>query len=209
MFITLEGIEGSGKTTQVPHMESFFTEMGVDCVVTREPGGTAIGRKIRAILLDPENTDIHYMTELLLYAADRAQHVEQVIRPALEAGKTVICDRFADATTVYQGIARGIGLKPVETLNRLVLSNIKPDLTILFDMPPEAGLKRALTQIETGERSGSESRFEKEELAFHEKIRKGYLEVAETEPERFCIINAAGNIEEVKSIIRNILKKRT
>lgn len=190
MFITLEGIEGSGKTTQVPHLVAFMKEMGYDCLVTREPGGTKIGQKIRAILLDPDNADMDPLTELLLYTADRAQHIRQIISPALSQGKTVICDRFWDATTVYQGYARGLDLGIIHQLHRLVLEEERPDLTLLFDLPVAAGLSRALRAIDNGDRQDSESRFEKETLAFHERVRNGYLTLARLEPDRFRIIDA-------------------
>ena len=183
-FITFEGIEGSGKTTQVPHVRDFLRARGIDCVVTREPGGTPEGGKIRSILLDPENRALSAKAELMLYVADRADHVEKVIAPALAAGKTVVCDRYVDATVAYQGFARGLGAEMVEAIHRLVLDDLKPDLTLLFDLSPEISLQRALDALRRGDRSVSESRFEAEARAFHERVRAGYLELASKESGR-------------------------
>ncbi|MCK5782807.1 MAG: dTMP kinase [Desulfobacterales bacterium] len=205
MFITLEGIEGSGKTTQLRHMVDFLKNKGHDCVITREPGGTEIGKKIRAVLLDPDNSDLDPLAELLLYAADRIQHIQAKIMPSLRQGKTVLCDRFSDATTVYQGFARGLDLELINRLHEIVLGDLKPDITILFDLPPEVGLKRAWKQINSGDRTDMETRFEKEAVEFHEKVRTGYLALAQLEPERFRVIDASGDENQVKSDIMNIL----
>ena len=205
MFITLEGIEGSGKTTQLDPMVAFLTQKSHDCIVTREPGGTRIGQQIRAILLDPHNKALDPLSELLLYAADRAQHIKTKIIPDLSAGKTVICDRFFDATTVYQGYGRGLDISIINMLHQIVLDGLKPDLTILFDLPVETGLSRAWKQINDGSRSDLETRFEKEALAFHQKIRDGYLELAKREPDRFRIIDAGGSKETVKEAVTNTL----
>ena len=205
MFITLEGIEGSGKTTQLRHMVDFLKNKGYDCVITREPGGTEIGKKIRAVLLDPDNSDLDPLAELLLYAADRIQHIQSKIMPSLRQGKMVLCDRFSDATTVYQGFARGLDLELINRLHEIVLGDLKPDITILFDLPPEVGLKRAWKQINSGDRTDMETRFEKEAVEFHEKVRTGYLALAQLEPERFRVIDASGDENQVKSDIMNIL----
>ncbi len=205
MFITLEGIEGSGKTTQLRHMVDFLKNKGHDCVITREPGGTEIGKKIRAVLLDPDNSDLDPLAELLLYAADRIQHIQSKIMPSLRQGKMVLCDRFSDATTVYQGFARGLDLELINRLHEIVLGDLKPDITILFDLPPEVGLKRAWKQINSGDRTDMETRFEKEAVEFHEKVRAGYLALAQLEPERFRVIDASGDENQVKSDIMNIL----
>jgi dTMP kinase len=190
MFITLEGIEGSGKTTQIDHIVKFLDQKGIPHLTTREPGGTSIGAKIRSILLDPENHALAPVSELLLYAADRAQHLETYVKPALDAGKTVICDRYYDATTVYQGYARGLDLNLIAQLHCLCCGNLMPDITFLLDLPPEIGLKRAWKQIDNGNRSAYETRFEQETLAFHRKVREGYLQLARNEPKRFFIIDA-------------------
>ncbi|MEW6670537.1 MAG: dTMP kinase [Thermodesulfobacteriota bacterium] len=203
MFITFEGIEGSGKTTQIRHVAGFLKEKGQDCVVTREPGGTRIGEKVRAILLDPESKGMNPLTELLLYTADRVQHVKELLGPSLAAGKTVLCDRYVDATLVYQGYARGLDIELIERLHGLLLADLRPDITFLLDLPPETGLSRAWAQINNGNRTGRESRFEKEALSFHEKVRSGYLALARKEPERFCIINADRDVGEVQ---KDILK---
>jgi dTMP kinase len=205
MFITLEGIEGSGKTTQVRHIVEFLQSKGHACVATREPGGTRIGKQIRALLLDPESSDIDPMTELLLYTADRAQHVKQFVLPLLSAGKVVLCDRYYDATVVYQGYARGLDIGLIRNLHKLILKDLKPDITILLDLPPEVGLARAWKQINNGTRTDIESRFEKETLAFHEKVRSGYLELARLEPERFRVVDASKSESQVQKEILGIL----
>jgi dTMP kinase len=205
MFITLEGIEGSGKTTQVRHIVEFLPSKGHACVATREPGGTRIGKQIRALLLDPESSDMDPMTELLLYTADRAQHVKQFVLPLLSAGKAVLCDRYYDATVVYQGYARGLDIGLIRGLHKLILKDLKPDITILLDLPPEEGLARAWKQINSGTRTDIESRFEKETLAFHEKVRSGYLELARLEPERFRVIDASKSESQVRKEILSIL----
>jgi len=205
MFITLEGIEGSGKTTQIGHIFEFLKSKGYECVLTREPGGTKIGKKIRAILLDPENKDMDPLAELLLYTADRAQHIKELITPSLSAGKTVLCDRYFDATVVYQGFARGLDIALINSLHKLALNDLKPDITLLLDLPPEIGLSRAWKQINNGTRTSDETRFEKEKLSFHKKVRAGYLELARLEPGRFQIIDASKNENQVKQQISNAL----
>ena len=201
MFITLEGIEGSGKTTQAGHILKFLQTKGHDCVITREPGGTRIGKKIRAILLDPESKDMDPLAELLLYTADRAQHIKELVNPLLSAGKTVLCDRYFDATVAYQGFARGLDIGLINQIHKLILENLKPDITILLDLPPEKGLSRAWKQIENGARAGIETRFEKETLSFHAKVRSGYLELARLEPERFRVIDATKDESQVRKEI--------
>jgi len=205
MFITLEGIEGSGKTTQLAHIRAFLESKGHDCIVTREPGGTDIGRQIRAILLSPENHGMDPVAELLLYFADRAQHVRSLVLPALSSGKTVLCDRYFDATVVYQGYARRLDIGLIEKLHRLVLDDLKPDLTLLLDLPAEAGLSRAWRQIENGSRTGVETRFEEEALSFHKSVRAGYLELARNEPSRFRVIDASRDQERVARDIIDVL----
>jgi dTMP kinase len=201
MFITLEGIEGSGKTTQVKHIVAYLKTKGYDCVVTREPGATKIGKKIRSILLDPASQDLDPLAELLLYIADRVQHVKELITPALSAGKAVICDRFFDATVVYQGYARGLDIGLINRMHHLILEGLKPDITILLDLAPEIGLSRAWQQIENGKRAGRETRFEEEALSFHQKVRAGYLELASLEPDRFRIIDASQDEDQVRKDI--------
>jgi len=205
MFITFEGIEGSGKTTQLRHVADFLKKRGHDCVITREPGGTRIGEKIRAILLDPASKGMDPLTELLLYTADRVQHVKELLEPSLAIGKTVLCDRYFDATVVYQGYARGLDIELIKRLHRLLSAGLRPDITFLLDLPAEAGLSRAWAQIDNGNRTGKETRFEKEALSFHEKVRAGYLALARKEPERFRIIDAGRNAADVQKDILKVL----
>ncbi|MFH2045174.1 MAG: dTMP kinase [Pseudomonadota bacterium] len=201
MFITFEGIEGSGKTTQIRHVMEFLENSGKACVMTREPGGTITGQKIRSILLDPDNNGMDHSTELLLYLADRAEHANKIIKPALSAGKTVLCDRYYDATKAYQGYARGLDMDLLDKLHKLIIHDLKPDITILLDLDPKTGLSRAWKQINAGERTEFETRFEKETLDFHDKVRKGYLELARIEPKRFIIVDATKDENQVKKDI--------
>ena len=205
MFITLEGIEGSGKTTQIPNIVTYLRNQGHDCVVTREPGGTKIGQKIRAILLDPDSADLDPLAELLLYTADRAQHLHEIVYPSLKKGKTVLCDRYFDATVAYQSFARGLDIDLINGLHRMVLDDLKPDLTILLDLPVDVGLSRAWKQIDNGTRTGRETRFEEEQLDFHERVRAGYLHIAQCEKERFQVVDAAGDVDSVYREIIEIL----
>ncbi len=205
MFITLEGIEGCGKTTQIKHLTTFFKDRGQPCIVTREPGGTDIGREIRSILLNPSSKGIVPRAELLLYMADRAQHIEKLVKPGLADNKVVLCDRYFDATVVYQGYARGLDAAFICELHRLVLEDFKPDITLLLDLEPRIGLARAWQELNSGNRSGRESRFEEETLSFHEKVRAGYLKLARQEPKRFRIIDAAKAENEVQEDIRAVL----
>ena len=204
MFITFEGIEGSGKTTQIKLLVPVLQAKGYDCVFTREPGATEIGEKIRAILLDASHTAILPLTELLLYEADRAQHVHEVIKPALAANKVVVADRFFDATIVYQGYARGFDLELIQQIHRIVLGELTPDLTIILDLPVHAGLERAWERINS--RSDlPEDRFEKEDIAVHEKVRQGYLTLAGNEPKRFQVIDASRDAEAVHRDIVDVV----
>ena len=205
MFITFEGIEGSGKTTQIERLLPVLRERGHDCLFTREPGATGIGQKIRAILLDAANKEMTPLAELLLYGADRAQHVHEVIRPALAAKKLVVSDRFFDATTVYQGYARGFDLTLIERIHRLVIGDLRPDLTVVLDLPVDLGLKRAWERINAQSEGLPEDRFEKEAFAFHEKVRQGYLTLAGLEPERFRVIDANRSHQVVHKEIAEIV----
>ena len=207
MFITLEGIEGCGKTTQIGHLSAFINDKGHSSVVTREPGGTAIGEKIRTILLDPQNKDLDHTAELLLYMADRAQHINSLIKPKLNAGKIVLCDRYFDATAVYQGFARGLDTGLIFELHRLVFKDLKPNITFLLDLSPRIGLARAWDQLNKGTRTSSECRFEEETLSFHEKVRAGYLELARLEPERFRVIDASKEEKQVQKDIQKVLEE--
>jgi dTMP kinase len=205
MFITLEGIEGSGKTTQIGRLVEFLENRGIECVTTRQPGGTRIGENIRSILLDPANSALAPMTELLLYMADRSQHIYELIGPCLQAGKTVICDRYFDATMVYQGFARGLNIELIQELHQILFDDLKPDVTLLLDLAPQVGLQRAWQQLNNGQRSGLESRFEAETVAFHEKVRAGYLELARLEPGRFRIVDATQSQDQVFAAMRKIV----
>lgn len=206
MFITLEGIEGSGKSTQIQHICRFLDASGFGYISTREPGGTPIGKKIRSILLDPGSNVMDPTTELLLYTADRIQHLQEIIRPAITTGKVVVCDRYFDATVAYQGFARGLDMAMIYDLHRFVCADLKPDLTFLLDLPPEIGLKRARHQLEVGTRAIDESRFENEAIAFHERVRAGYLTIARHEPDRFRIVDAAQTETDVRAQILGFLK---
>lgn len=208
MFITLAGIEGSGKTTQIRKISEFLDEIGQKYVLTREPGGTDIGKRIRAILLDPESKGISSKAELLLYAADRAHHIDSVIRPALDAGKFVVCDRFMDCTTAFQGFGRGIDLSLIEKIHDIVLGGLLPDVTFLLDIDPEKGLSRAMAGIKSGERCVKESRFEQEAISFHKKVRDGYLFLAERAPSRFVVMDASKDINQIALEIRKAIEDR-
>ena len=197
-FITFEGGEGSGKTTQIKLAADWLRERGIPVLATAEPGGTPLGRKIREILLNRGSWTIGAEAELLLFAAARAQHVRETILPALEAGQWVLCDRFADATLAYQGFGRGLDVEFIRTLNDFSTCSLKPDLTLLFDLPVEVGLARAEKRAADGRPEASEDRFEREERTFHGRIREGYLSLAAEEPERFRIINGAADVETVR-----------
>jgi dTMP kinase len=206
-FITFEGVEGCGKTTQIKLLSEFLSAHGIDTVLTREPGGCPIADKIRTILLDAENRALSPLAELMLYAAARAQHVSEVVIPALNTGNVVLCDRFSDATVAYQSFGRGIDRGVIDTLNLLACQGISPDLTVLVDCDPRVGLDRARRRIEatSGPR---EERFELEEMTFHQRVRDGYLQLATDEPNRFLIINGAATIEEIFSTISTLVLKR-
>lgn len=196
-FITFEGGEGSGKTTQIKLAADWLRERGIPALSTAEPGGTPLGRKIRELLLNRGSWAIGAEAELLLFAAARAQHVRETILPALEAGQWVLCDRFADATLAYQGFGRGLDAGFIRTLNAFSAQALKPEMTLLFDLPVEAGLARAKKRAAGGRPEAAEDRFEQEERAFHGRIREGYLSIAAAEPERFRIIDGAGSVETV------------
>jgi dTMP kinase len=199
-LITFEGIEGCGKTTQLMLLAEQLRSHGHEVTVTREPGGCAIADRIRTILLDADSSAMTPMAELLLYGAARAQHVVEVITPALAAGHIVLCDRFTDATLSYQGYGRELDLQVIAELNRLAAGNIRPDLTLLVDCPVEIGLERAMRRI-NATKGAREERFELESLQFHRRVREGYLTLARQEPERFVVIDGSGSIEETFSAI--------
>jgi dTMP kinase len=195
-FITFEGVEGCGKTTQIKLLSEFLSGRGMSTVLTREPGGCPIADKIRAILLDADNRALSPMAELMLYAAARAQHVTEVISPALNDGKIVLCDRFCDATVAYQSFGRGIDRGVIDTLNFHALNGVSPDLTVLVDCDPAIGLERARRRIDAS--SGPrEERFELEAIAFHQRVHAGYQQLAAADPERFLIINGSDSIDTI------------
>jgi dTMP kinase len=200
LFITFEGIEGCGKTTQIERLGRRLHAHGIPFVATLEPGGTQIGQGIRRILLDSRNKNLTPLAELVLYAADRAQHVEEVIKPALKQGKWVICDRFADATVVYQGWARGQDMRLVRILNEKVTEGVHPDRTFLLDCPVEIGLQRALDRNQSDPDPGQD-RFEKEQMVFHQAVRRAYLDLAEKEQNRIVVIEASAGEDAVEEAI--------
>ena len=206
MFITFEGPEGSGKSTQIQRIGAWLRETGRECIVTKEPGGTPISDRVRAILLDSAATGMDAMTELLLYAASRRQHVVEIIRPALQRGERVLCDRYTDATLAYQGYGRLLDLDRLQTLNQWATDGVKPDLTLLFDLDEETGLARA--HARNAGMVVDESRLELEDLRFHRRVREGYRSLAAAEPERFAIVDGIGSIEEVFARTIETLQQR-
>ena len=202
MFITLEGPDGSGKTTQARLLAEWLREQGYEVVLTREPGGTDIGDQIREVLHDPHNTAINASTEILLYSASRAQHVAQRIRPALTAGKIIISDRYADSTLAYQGYGRGLDLETLRTITAFATGGLTPDLTLYLDITAQEGLQRR--QLGGGEWN----RLDAEALEFHQRVRAGYLELVKQEPGRWVVTNAAQSIEEVQAEIRALVRAR-
>lgn len=206
-FITFEGVEGSGKSTQAAHLVAALREAGAATLLTKEPGGTAIGDRIRAILLDPESVGMDGLTELFLYAASRRQHVVEKIRPALDAGTVVVCDRYTDATLAYQGFGRTLDLEMLRQINRWATDGLLPDLTLIFDIPEEVGLGRARAR-NAEQNLEAEGRFEAEDLRFHRRIREGYLALAKGEPARFAVVDANGTVEEVTRRMIDALAQR-
>jgi len=207
-FITFEGGDGTGKTTQIKALESHLRDKGRSCVSTREPGGTSLGKLIRQVLLEVGKQPIASPTELFLYLADRAQHVQEVILPAIDEGKIVLCDRYTDSTLAYQGYGRGIDLDLLRQLNEFANRGVKPDLTLLLDCPVELGLSRtAQRQSNPDSARGREDRFEREKVEFHEKVRAGFLAMARAEPERFRIIDASRSVEQVSREIQNVIDR--
>jgi dTMP kinase len=206
-FITFEGIEGSGKSTVAREVHDFLRRAGIAVELTREPGGTVTSEKIRNILLDPGNSGIRAKTELLLYLASRAQLVEEYIEPALGKGRFVLCDRFMDASTAYQGWARGIGEEAVEELNRFAVGGIVPDATFLLDLPVAEGFRRGpQAREDAGQRR--RDRLEREDRSFHEKVREGYLRIARREPGRLVVVDATRPLDAVVETITGELERR-
>lgn len=200
-FITIEGGEGAGKTTMLDRMAVWLTDHGHSVVRTREPGGTELAEKLRQILLDKNTVGLSGQTELLLMFAARAQHLDELIRPALQRGETVLCDRFTDATWAYQGGGRGLPLDDIAVLERLVHGDLQPNLTVLLDLPVEQGLMRASHR-------GEADRFEEESAGFFERVRRAYLQRAEAAPQRFAVVDASGSEEAVWGHVEAVLKGR-
>jgi len=206
-FITFEGIEGSGKSTQIALLANYLSSRGIRYVLTREPGGTLIGDQVRKILLDPANRSLDPTAELLLYAASRAQHLCEIILPALANGMTVLCDRFSDATLAYQGYGRRLDIEMIRSLDRIVTTGMRPDVTILFDIEATMGIARARGRNNSLGLE-AEARFENEELVFHDRVRQGYLKLVAQEPARFRIVDASGTSEAVQEQVRKIFDER-
>ena len=200
MFITIEGPDGAGKSTQINNIKAFLEERGLSYIVTREPGGTPISEKIRDIILDKENKEMKPVTEALLYAASRAQHVAQVIKPALNEGKVVICDRFIDSSFAYQGSARELG-DVVWDINKAAVDGCMPDVTFVFKLNPEVGLSRVKGR-------GAEDRLELEKLEFHKKVYEGYLKLEKEFPDRIVGIDANQSIQDIKEEIYKVLNAK-
>jgi dTMP kinase len=200
IFISLEGVEGCGKSTQAKLLAEHIAGLGCSVVLTHEPGGTPISEQLREILLEPRNADMTNITELLLYLASRAQHVDQLIRPALAEGKVVVCERFSDATFAYQGYARGLDLDLLEQVNKMATGGLEPDLTLLLDLKAEDGLFR--------KHGDHRDRLESESFDFHNRVRNGYLAIARRSPQRVEVIDAKGYIEDVHLSVKKCVDQR-
>jgi len=199
-FITVEGIEGVGKSTNIDFLSGLIEKEGIEVVRTREPGGTPMAERIRGLLLEHGEETLPDTAELLLFFAARSLHVANTIRPALEAGKWVVCDRFTDASRAYQGDGRGLDMERINTLARWVQEGLEPDVTLLLDAPADIGMGRAA-------RRGASDRLESEEISFYERVREGYLTLARAEPERFAIIDASQSLADVKADIHAVLRR--
>ena len=200
-FITLEGGEGAGKSSQIQVVKDYLEARGIDVIVTREPGGTSVGQEIRNLLVSGDKDKWSPLSETLLILADRADHLERVMRPALADGKYVVCDRFFDSTRAYQGIAGGLGLEVIHNLQQPVLGTTLPDVTLLLDIDPEKGLSRA-------QERGGDLRFESKTLAYHQTLRQAFLDFAKQEPERMVVIDADRDIDAVSADIITALGER-
>jgi len=201
-FITFEGIEGSGKSTQIKLVADYLIKKSIELVLTQEPAGTEIGRKIGKILFNREHGHLCAEAEVFLFCAARAQHVREVIIPALKKNKVVLCDRFSDATFAYQGAGRGLDLEFIRLINDYSSMNVKPDMTLLFDLPVEVGLQRATARNNRLKKPSDTDRFERENVDFHRRIREGYLNLSRREPQRFRVIDANRNIDVIQKDVR-------
>ena len=200
-LISFEGIDGSGKTTQLERLAKKLKAQGHTVVVAQEPGGTRVGREIRRLLLDTASTDLGAIPELLLYFTARAQNIEQVILPALEAGSLVLCDRFTDATVAYQAYGRELGVEIVRRIEQVACQGVKPDLTLLLDIDPATGLRRALDR--NRKQTHDESRMERQDLAFYQRVQQGYRELCLAEPERIRQIDGRGPADQVAAVVES------
>lgn len=198
-FITFEGGEGTGKTTLIEMLMKDLKDAGFDAIKTREPGGSKISEQIRSVILNVENTEMTYMTEALLYAASRSQHLEEVIKPALESGKVVICDRYIDSSLAYQGVARDLGIEKVYKINDYAIGGFYPDLTIYIDVDPRIGLGRIVTNHRDMDR------LDLEKISFHDKVRQGYLEVSKMFSDRIKVVDGNDTIENIYKKIKEIV----
>ncbi|QUI21070.1 dTMP kinase [Vallitalea pronyensis] len=201
LFITIEGADGSGKSTQIERLRRYLEDKQYEVVLTREPGGTVISEAIRHIVLNKDYMEMSDTTEALLYAASRAQHVEQFIKPLLSQGKVVICDRFVDSSVIYQGYARGLGMDDIEEINRYATGGLQPDLTILLDIDAEEGLKRKKDQQEL-------DRLELQKFEFHKKVSQGYKKLAQKHPERIYAIDGLLPVELIHEEVVNVIEKK-
>ena len=201
-LITFEGIEGSGKSTQIKLVAGYLTEKKVPHIVTQEPSGTGIGRKIGEILFNREHYYMCAETEMFLFCAARAQHVREIIMPALEQNKVVLCDRFSDATFAYQGAGRGLDKEFIKLINDYSAMHLKPDLTLLFDLPVEIGLQRATQRNNLLNEPSAIDRFERENVDFHRRIREGYLNILKNDPQRFRLIDANRDVNAIQEEVR-------
>ena len=199
LFVTFEGCDGSGKTTQINYLAQYCMDLGHKVLLTREPGGTSISENIRAVILDPQNKELAPTTEALLYAASRAQHVAEVIKPALSEGKIVLCDRYIDSSIAYQGYGRDLG-DEVRIINEFAIQGLSPNITFFLDIKPSMGLARI-------EKKGDFDRIEKEAIDFHEKVYSGYMELIKNNPQRFIVVDGSAPMDILASQIRELFKK--
>ncbi len=208
-LITFEGGDGSGKTTQMKRLEGHLTSKGKTCLLTLEPGGTELGKWIRKVIVEGGRGEVANEMELFLYLADRAQHIREVIRPAMEEGRIVLCDRFTDSTLAYQGYGRGFDLVLLQRMNQLASGGLQPDLTLLLDCAPETAVSRARRRTKAQSPGGGRGdRFESQNLEFHERVRGGFLEIARAEPNRIVVLDTSAPAQEVHEKIKKVVDER-